>query len=101
MTPDPVAGMLVHFTPTAASAKSFVLADQLAYCRFSYLAVPAASQGQGQTQHQTPQWMTSATGTGWPAAIRVEMAPLEINPSHLQPVTVTRRSDPPFVADPL
>ena len=87
MTPDPVAGMLVHFTPAVASPKSFVLADRLAYCRFSYLVSPPPSPGQPQTQ--APQWMASATGTGWPVAIRVEMAPLETDPSHLQPVTVT------------
>jgi hypothetical protein len=33
--------------------------------------------------------MTSATGNGWPSAIRVEMAPLQADPSRLQPVTVT------------
>jgi len=27
--------------------------------------------------------------TGWPVAIRVEMAPLVADPSHLQPITVT------------
>jgi len=87
MTPDPVVGFMVHFTPAAASPKSFVLADQLAYCRFSYLVAPAAPQGQPQVQ--PPQWMPTATGTGWPEAIRVDMAPLVVDPSHLQPITVT------------
>ena len=87
MTPDPVAGMLVHFRPPVASPKSFVLADQLAYCRFSYLVTPAGPPR--QPQFQPPQWMPNATGTGWPVAIRVEMAPLQANASHLQPITVT------------
>jgi general secretion pathway protein J len=87
MTPDPVVGFLVHFAPSVPSPKSFVLADQLAYCRFSYLVAPRVAPGQPPTQ--LPQWMASATGTGWPRAIRVEMAPLEANPSHLQPITVT------------
>jgi hypothetical protein len=64
-----------------------VLADQLAYCRFSYLMTPPLP-GNGH-RFQPPQWMTSATGNGWPTAIRVEMAPLEADPSRLQPVTVT------------
>lgn len=88
MTPDPVVGWMVHFTPAVASAKSFVLADELSFCRFSYLVVPLSPQGQPQPQ-QPPQWRASATGTGWPMAIRVEMAPLETDPSRLQPVTVT------------
>ena len=87
MTPDPVVGLMVHFTPIVASPKSFVLADQLAFCRFSYLVSPPAPPW--TTPALPPQWMATATGTGWPAAIRVEMAPLEADPSHLQPITVT------------
>ena len=87
MTPDPVAGMMVHFTPAVASPKSFVLADQLAYCRFSYLVTPPGPPR--QPQFLPPQWTASATGTGWPVAIRVEMVPLVADPSHLQPITVT------------
>jgi type II secretory pathway pseudopilin PulG len=86
MTPDPVVGWMVHFTPAVASPKSFVLADQLASCHFSYLVSPPTRPGQPQLP---PQWTASATGTGWPAAIRVEMAPLAADPSHLQPITVT------------
>jgi len=90
MTPDPVAGWIVHFTPAVASEKSFVLADELSFCRFSYLVVPPSPQGQPQPQQsQQPQWRASATGAGWPMAIRVEMAPLQADPSRLQPVTVT------------
>jgi len=80
-------GGSAQFTPIEAGPSSFVLADQLAYCRFSYLVTPPVPGGRGQLQ--PPQWATSATGTGWPSAIRVEMAPLEANPSRLQPVTVT------------
>jgi prepilin-type N-terminal cleavage/methylation domain-containing protein len=87
MTPDPVAGWVVHFTPAVASPKSFVLADELAYCRFSYLVAPPSPPR--QPQFLPPQWKASATGTGWPVAIRVEMAPLQADPSRWQPVTVT------------
>ena len=81
------AGGVAQFTPIVAKPTSFVLADQLAYCRFSYLMTPPVP-GAGH-RFQPPQWMTSATGSGWPAAIRVEMAPLEADPSRQQPVTVT------------
>jgi len=87
MVPDPLVGTTALFTPVVATPKSFVLADQLAYCRFSYLVVPPAAQGQPQAV--PAQWMTKASGTGWPAAIRIEMAPLAPDPSRLQPITVT------------
>jgi len=80
-------GGAVQFTPIQANSKSFVLGDQLAFCRFSYLMTPPARGGGFQLS--PPEWMTTATGYGWPTAIRVEMAPLEADPSHLQPVTVT------------
>jgi len=87
MYPDPAVGWVAHFTPAAASPKSFVLADQLAYCRFSYLVAPPSQPGQPQLR--PPEWRASATGTGWPLAIRVEMAPFAADPSRLQPITVT------------
>jgi hypothetical protein len=61
---------------------SFVLADKLAFCRFSYFsATPDGSK--------PPAWRTYANGLGWPLAIRVEMAPLEVDRGTLQPITVT------------
>jgi hypothetical protein len=86
LVPGPVIGQMPRFAPVVVTPKSFVLADQLAFCRFSYLVTPPSPNG---IQLQPPQWATTATGTGWPAAIRVEMAPLHADPSHLQPVTVT------------
>jgi len=82
--PSPITGKMgVLFARPQPGPQSFVLADQLAYCRFSYLVEP-------QTQEQKlPRWQTNATGTGWPFAIRIEMAPLEPDPSRLQPMTVT------------
>ena len=61
-----------------------VLADRLAFCRFSYLV----SLNPGG-QPAAPKWQPAAPGSAWPLAIRVEMAPLEPNPSQLQPITVT------------
>jgi prepilin-type N-terminal cleavage/methylation domain-containing protein len=70
-----------QFIPVNAGAQSFVLADKLAYCRLRYLA-PAASPG------QPPQWKEVWTAQTWPQAIRIEMAPLEADPSRVQPVSV-------------
>ena len=71
----------VTFAAPAAGPKSFVLADKLAYCRFSYMALPKIPQ---DPRIWTPIWATQ----GWPIGIRVEMAPLTPNPARLQPITV-------------
>jgi prepilin-type N-terminal cleavage/methylation domain-containing protein len=73
---------LAQFQRPAASEKSFVLADHLAYCRFKYLT-PSQKPG------EPAMWLPSFTIAGWPSGIRIEMAPLEPSPSQLQPVTVT------------
>jgi prepilin-type N-terminal cleavage/methylation domain-containing protein len=83
MAPDPVSGVsLPHFPPVMAGPASFVLADKLAFCRFAYLW-PA------KIATDPPVWSPVALGAGWPLAIRVEMAPLQPDPSVLQPLTVT------------
>lgn len=96
---DPVTGLPgVWFAPPQAGSRSFVLADQLAYCRFSYLVAPQPNgpqtngpqpNGQVPGTPRVPRWQPYATGTGWPLAIRIEMEPLEPDPSRLQPLTVT------------
>jgi hypothetical protein len=73
-----------RFYPPQVSDRSFVLADRLAYCRFSYLV-----RNQKPDQTVATKWMTPAPTGGWPLAIRVQMAPLEPDPSTLQPITVT------------
>jgi hypothetical protein len=82
----PVAGgfapMAVFRTPEASS-KSFVLADQLAYCRISYYT-PA-----GMYETRPPTWQPDWHGRGWPRAIRIDMAPLTADPSRLQPISIT------------
>jgi type II secretory pathway component PulJ len=71
-----------RFAPVAAKPTSFVLADQLSYCRFSY-----------QTLLPDPKlpavWSPTWTRTGWPMAIRIDMAPLDPDPARLQPISVT------------
>jgi hypothetical protein len=83
MAPDPATGIsMPHFLPVNAGPNSFVLADKLAFCRFSYLWQPVKP-------NDPIVWSPVALNSGWPVAVRVEMAPLLIDPSVLQPLTVT------------
>lgn len=70
-----------QFIPVNAGAQSFVLADKLAYCRFRYLMAPA-------NPGPPPEWKEIWTGRQWPLAVRIEMAPLEADPSRVQPISV-------------
>ncbi|HUI77087.1 MAG TPA: prepilin-type N-terminal cleavage/methylation domain-containing protein [Bryobacteraceae bacterium] len=70
------------FVPVEAGPGSFVLADKLAYCRFSYLSPPAAGTG-------PPAWKAVWDTQTWPLAIRIEMAPLESDPARVQPISFT------------
>ncbi|MGI8991768.1 MAG: hypothetical protein ACR2I2_19585, partial [Bryobacteraceae bacterium] len=80
--PDPARGVTVpRFRPIEAGPASFVLADRLAYCRFSYLEpMPRPVFGQWN-----PNWIYER----WPLGIRIEMASLEEAASSLHMVTVT------------
>jgi len=71
--------------------QSFVIADRLAYCRFSYRAVDPESPRPGPWG---PEW----TAPILPAGVRIEMAPLEADPAHLPLLTVTARI--PITRDP-
>ncbi len=79
---DPAAGgMVTRFAPIAPGPRSFVLADNLAECRFTYLA-PA--------QPPLPeQWRPGWNLPRWPRAVRVEMAPFAEDFSRLRPMTIT------------
>ena len=70
------------FLPVSAGPQSFVLADKLAFARFSYLA-PAPDPNQPDIW--TPVWKDKVL----PLAVRIEMAPLEADASQVQPVSVT------------
>ena len=70
-----------QFIPANAGAQSFVLADKLGYCRFRYLMAPASAG-------QPPEWKEIWTIQQWPLAVRIEMAPLEADPSRVQPISV-------------
>ena len=76
------------FRPIEIGPLSFVLADKIAYCRFSFKEhLPPFGEG---------QWLARWNKPFLPTGIRVEMAPLEPNPARLQllpltiPVHVTR-----------
>jgi prepilin-type N-terminal cleavage/methylation domain-containing protein len=73
---------LPQLIPIRAGPQTFVLADKLAYCRFSYYA-PASQM------YQPPAWQPVWAAKGWPLAIRIEMAPAAEDPSHVQPVSIT------------
>ncbi len=82
MALDPGSGLSVpQFRPIQAVPQSFVLADKLALCRFSYLE-PAPPP-------DDPHWRTDWVMRGWPMGIRVEMAPLEDPRARLRPPTIT------------
>jgi hypothetical protein len=64
-------------------SNSFVLADKLAYCRLMFKeAVPGTP-----IERWIPKWITQNI----PIAIRIEMGPLEPDPSKLQLLNVTSR----------
>jgi len=69
------------FRPIEVGPRSFVLADRLAYCRFSYqeLAPPP----------ELRRWVVRWIRPELPAAIRIEMAPLTPDPSKLPLLTMT------------
>jgi len=72
---------IAHFEPVLAGPQSFVLADRLEYCRFSYL-VPITEP---PYQAWQPEWITR---NRLPMGVRIEMAPLDNNPSGLHPSTI-------------
>ena len=81
MIPDAEAGRLVpQFEPIAIGSGSFVLADKLAYCHFSYCErrPPPVFDVWG------PEWKVPQ----WPTALRIEMAPLDPDPSRVPLISV-------------
>jgi hypothetical protein len=71
-----------RYLAASPGPQSFVLADQLAFCRFSYLdQVPDGGK--------PAVWAPIFMGANWPKAVRVEMAPLVPDPARLQPISLT------------
>ncbi len=71
----------VHFAPILPGAGSFVLADRLAWCRFSF----------EETTFEPPYrlWRPDWKVPVLPLGIRIDMAPLETAPSELRVSSVT------------
>ena len=88
------------FAPVPAGAHSFVLADQLAYCRFEYL--------EPQAFPTSPLWRPDWRRTGLtPLGVRILMAPLENKPAESEianvtvPMNVTRDPNAQYADQPL
>jgi hypothetical protein len=82
VTRDPLVGAQVPvFRPIQAGTESFVLADRLSYCRFLYL--------EPMPEPAVARWTERWVRPQLPQAIRIEMAPLEEDPSKIQPLTMT------------
>lgn len=84
---DPTTGLTVlRFAPPAANPGSFVVADRLAACRFAYLQ---------SNDIEPDRWLPAWTRQDlWPAAVRIEMLPLEPDSSRVPPMTFTGRIRP-------
>jgi hypothetical protein len=75
--------MIPQFAAVEVSPSSFVLADKLQFCRFSFLTTDP------RQPLAPPVWKPSWSMTGWPRGVRIEMAPLNADSSTLQPITIT------------
>jgi prepilin-type N-terminal cleavage/methylation domain-containing protein len=71
-----------RYAPIQPGSRSFVLADRLAFCRFSFLEL----RFEAPFQVWRPDWVLPQR---LPLAIRIEMAPLDSTPSELHIGTVT------------
>jgi len=79
---DPETGIpITRYAPVPAGPQSFVLADKLAYCRFTYL----------EPRFTPPLriWRTDWLRTDFPLGVRIEMAPLAGGPAELHMSTIT------------
>lgn len=84
--PDPTGMMQPIFLPIETGPSSFVLADKLAYCQFSYrLVAPQQNPLAGVAAMWLPHWAKPYL----PNAIRIEMAPLEADSARVQLMTFT------------
>jgi prepilin-type N-terminal cleavage/methylation domain-containing protein len=78
---DPAGGP--QFRPIQTGPGSFVLLDKLSYCRFAFREPPQPPATEGGS------WVVHWTRNVLPAAIRIDMAPLTVDASALQPLALT------------
>ncbi len=69
-----------QFRPIIVGPQSFVLADRLASCRFSYRQTLPAPAGE--------RWVERWIFPVWPNAVRVDMVPLEPDRARIQPLSL-------------
>ena len=81
--PGETGAMVPQFVPVQTGSGAFVLADKLAYCRFSFRLVPR------QELHLPPVWLPHWQNPMLPAGIRIEMAPLKSNAARVQPMSLS------------
>jgi prepilin-type N-terminal cleavage/methylation domain-containing protein len=80
---DPELGVATQrFLPILTGPRSFVIADHLAFCRFSYLS----SMPGTLVDTWLPAWILL---TKWPLGIRIDMASVKTDAGSLKPVTIT------------
>ncbi|MCC7157479.1 MAG: type II secretion system protein [Bryobacterales bacterium] len=85
--PDPASGgSIMRFPQPEARRGTFVLADRLAMCRFWYEEPPPPGTPPQVPTRWVPIWKNAGE---WPRSIRIEMAPLDQDPSRVQPMTFT------------
>ena len=84
--PDITGTMQPIFVPIETGSSTFVLADKLAFCRFSYRFLPPQLNPMIPTP---PIWYVHWPKPFLPTAIRIDMAPLEPDSARVQPVTLT------------
>ena len=95
MGPDPATGkMVARFAPIRVGPGSFVLADKLAYCRFSYRrSLPPP---------MLERWDVNWSSDNWPTAVHIDMAMLDPDPSRVPlvnatvPIRVNRQFNVPY-----
>lgn len=80
---DPQTGWIkLRFPVADAGPSSFVLADKLAYCRFTYMQTLYVAP----FQVWRPDWLNSSI---YPVAVRIEMAPLRADDGDIHVTSVT------------
>jgi hypothetical protein len=81
MLPMAEGGARPLFFPILPSPQSFVLADKLEFCGFSYLqSLPPPARD---------RWRPDWAGNRWPLAVRIEMIALDKKSGQLGPLTIT------------
>jgi hypothetical protein len=80
VTPMPEGGMRPIFTRVEPGPQSFVLADKLEFCQFSFL--------EPLRPPETERWRPDWWGTQWPLAIRIDMAAFAKEGDRLGPLTL-------------